>query len=41
MEAPVAGALPRFNMPFELGLDLGLRESLVYPLTEKRCVIFS
>ena len=40
MEAPVAGALPRFNMPFELGLDLGLRESLVYPLTEKRCVIF-
>jgi hypothetical protein len=40
MDALAAGVLPRFNMPFELGLDLGLRESAVYPLTEKRCAIF-
>lgn len=40
MEAAAAGDLARFNMPFELGLDLGLRESAVPPFTEKCCVIF-
>ncbi len=39
MEASAAGDLPRFNMPFELGIDLGLRESSVHPFTDKRCVI--
>lgn len=40
MEAAAVGDLPRFNMPFELGIDLGLRESSVHPFTEKSCVIF-
>jgi hypothetical protein len=39
METAAVGDLPRFNMPFELGLDLGLRESAVAPLNQKCCVI--
>jgi len=32
-------ALPRFNMPFELGLDLGCREYGQRELKRKRCLI--
>lgn len=32
--------LPRFNMPFELGLDLGGRYFGPEPLTKKKCLIF-
>lgn len=31
--------LARYNMPFELGIDLGLRESGVTPWRGKRCLI--
>jgi len=31
--------LARYNMPFELGLDLGLRESGVAPWREKCCLV--
>jgi hypothetical protein len=31
--------LARYNMPFELGLDLGLRESGARPWCDKRCLV--
>lgn len=31
--------LARYNMPFELGLDLGLRESGVIPWCDKTCLV--
>jgi len=31
--------LARYNMPFELGLDFGLRESGVAPWRDKRCLV--
>lgn len=33
------GDLPRFNMPFELGIDIGCREIGEGQLAEKRCLI--
>lgn len=33
------GDLPRFNMPFELGIDIGCREAGEGALTEKKCLI--
>ena len=39
MEALKEGDLPRFNMPFELGLDLGCRIFGSGQLSEKRCLI--
>jgi len=39
MEPLKPGDLPRFNMPFELGLDLGCREFGPEPLPAKRCLI--
>lgn len=37
---PLTGTeLPRFNMPFELGLDLGCCHFGAPPLSEKRCLI--
>ncbi len=33
------GDLPRFNMPFELGIDIGCRQIGTGRLTEKRCLI--
>jgi hypothetical protein len=39
MDRGGGGELARYNMPFELGLDLGLRESGVTPWDEKRCLI--
>jgi hypothetical protein len=33
------GELARYNMPFELGLDLGLRESGTAPFNDKRCLV--
>jgi hypothetical protein len=32
--------LPRFNMPFELGIDIGCKESSDGLLSRKRCLIF-
>ena len=34
-----AGALPRFNMPFELGIDIGSREHGQDELKTKRCLV--
>jgi hypothetical protein len=31
--------LARYNMPFELGLDFGLRESGIHPWHDKRCLV--
>jgi len=39
MEVIRAGDLPRFNMPFELGLDFGGRYFGPKALTRKRCLI--
>jgi hypothetical protein len=39
MEPLQPGDLPRFNMPFELGLDLGCRFFGNPPLTTKQCLI--
>lgn len=39
MEPLRKGDLPRFNMPFELGLDLGAKAFGASPLTDKRCLI--
>jgi len=39
MEPIKAGDLPRFNMPFELGLDFGGRYFGPKALTRKRCLI--
>jgi len=39
MEALKEGDLPRFNMPFELGLDLGCRAFGSGNLSEKKCLI--
>ncbi len=39
MEAAKAGDLARFNMPFELGLDLGCRRFKGGEHTDKRCLI--
>ena len=39
MEALNEGDLPGFNMPFELGLDLGCRAFGSGQLSEKRCLI--
>lgn len=39
MEPLQPGDLPRFNMPFELGLDLGCRYFGEPPLTTKQCLI--
>jgi|LGOV01.1.fsa_nt_gb hypothetical protein len=33
------GDLPRFNMPFELGIDIGCRETGEGTLSDKRCLI--
>lgn len=33
------GDLPRFNMPFELGIDIGCRESGEGQLSGKRCLV--
>lgn len=33
------GALPRFNMPFELGIDIGCREHGANELKTKRCLV--
>ncbi len=33
------GDLPRFNMPFELGLDLGCRDFGSLDLATKQCLI--
>jgi hypothetical protein len=40
MEPLSSRDLPRFNMPFELGLDLGGRYFGPEPLTKKRCLVF-
>lgn len=39
MEPLNPGEMPRFNMPFELGIDLGCREYGNDNLREKRCLI--
>lgn len=39
MEALKKGEIPRFNMPFELGLDLGCRDFGSGRLSEKKCLI--
>lgn len=39
MEVLNAGELPRFNMPFELGLDLGCRHFGTAELQTKQCLI--
>lgn len=39
MEPLQSGELPRFNMPFELGLDLGCRFFGEPPLSTKQCLI--
>lgn len=36
IESKKKGELPRFNMPFELGIDLGCKK---YSLTNKKCLI--
>ena len=33
------GELPRFNMPFELGIDIGCREASQGKLSQKKCLI--
>lgn len=38
-ELDAVNKLPRFNMPFELGLDFGLRESGVSKFRKKSCLI--
>jgi hypothetical protein len=39
MEALKIGDLPRFNMPFELGLDIGCRELGDASLKTKKCLV--
>jgi len=39
MKSKQANELARFNMPFELGLDLGVRESGNAQLKQKKCLI--
>lgn len=39
IEPLTEGDLPRFNMPFELGLDLGCRDFGNGQLSEKKCLI--
>ncbi|HWP91684.1 MAG TPA: hypothetical protein VNN20_05760 [Thermodesulfobacteriota bacterium] len=39
MEASRKGEIPRFNMPFELGLDLGCRDFGPGRLSKKKCLI--
>lgn len=39
MEPLKEGDLPRFNMPFELGLDLGCREFGGTDFSNKKCLI--
>ncbi len=39
MEALTPGELPRFNLPFELGFDLGIRESAFEKWAQKRCLV--
>jgi hypothetical protein len=39
IEPLAKGALPRFNMPFELGVDIGSREHGDARLRSKRCLI--
>jgi hypothetical protein len=39
MEALNVGEFPRFNMPFELGLDLGCRDFGTAELKTKKCLI--
>lgn len=38
-QASQAGEISRFNMPFELGIDLGIRHSGVKQFEEKKCLI--
>jgi len=39
MKSKKSGEIARFNMPFELGLDLGTREIGLGKLKNKRCLI--
>jgi hypothetical protein len=39
IEPLTEGALPRFNMPFELGIDIGCREHGSANLKTKRCLV--
>lgn len=39
IEPLTKGALPRFNMPFELGIDIGCREHGTEELQTKRCLV--
>ena len=41
VELSTVSRLPRFNMPFELGLDLGARHFGSLSLRSKRCLILS
>jgi len=39
MDGSASHALPRFNMPFELGLDIGMRCAAPGKLSQKRCLV--
>jgi hypothetical protein len=39
IEPLIAGGLPRFNMPFELGIDIGCREHGSEAHRTKRCLV--
>jgi hypothetical protein len=39
MDGSTSHALPRFNMPFELGLYIGMRYAAAGKLSQKRCLV--
>jgi len=39
MDGSASYPLPRFNMPFELGLDIGMRCAASGRLSQKRCLV--